>query len=143
LGAKLNWTTGIDEALGGATKLGMAAKFKALDQDILFASDYNLPSFSGLPETGHFGLEWKVNEYLAVRCGYGQILDAASSTGTVWDPSTGVSFGYSGIRVDYAYLASYNDPALTTHYVSLSYMGLPSMALKGETAPLIESPKRQ
>lgn len=142
LGAKLTWTTGIEEALGGATKLGMAVKFKMLNEDLIFASDLHLPSFSGLPETMHFGLEWKVNEYLAVRSGYSQNIDAASPDRTTWRPSIGVSFGYSGMRVDYAYVADYNDPALTTHYISLSYMGEPWLALKGETAPLIESPKR-
>jgi hypothetical protein len=120
----------------------VAVRSNLLKESLLFTMDYDLPSFSGRPETVHLGTEWKANEYMAIRGGYGQNIDAASSTGTSWNPSIGVSFGYSGFRVDYAYLSYYNDPALATYYVSLSYIGEPWFALKGETAPLIESPTR-
>lgn len=141
-GSKLAWTTDVEESISGSTNFGVAVRSNLLEESLLFTMDYNLPSFSGRPETLHLGTEWKANEYMAIRGGYGQSIDAASSTGTSWNPSIGVSFGYSGFRVDYAYLTYYNDPALATYYVSLSYIGEPWFALKGETAPLIESPTR-
>lgn len=142
LGSKITWDNGIEESLSGSTNIGVAVKSTLLKESLLFTVDYDLPSFSGQPETAHYGTEWKMNEYLALRGGYAQRIDAASSTGTSWNPTMGISFGYSGFRVDYAYLTYYNDPALATYYVSLSYTGEPWLALKGETAPLIEHPTR-
>ncbi len=142
LGSKIVWDNEIEESLSGSTNVGVALRSNLLKENLLFTMDYDLPSFSGRPETVHLGSEWKMNEYLALRGGYAQSVDAASPTGTSWNPSIGVSFGYGGFRVDYAYLTYYNDPALATYYVSLSYIGEPWLALKGETAPLIENPTR-
>ena len=142
LGSELTYQTGVEESLSGSTNLGVAFKTPLLKNSLLFSYEADLPSFSGLPETDHIGVEWQLNDYIAVRGGSGQIIDASSPTGTSWTPSYGISFGYGGLRVDYAYITSYNDPAQTTNYISLSWSGEPWLALKGETAPLNETPSR-
>lgn len=143
LGSKIVWDNGVEESVSGSTNLGVAVRSNLLKESLLFTMDYNFPSFSGQPETLHLGTEWKMNEYVSLRGGFAQRFDASSSTGTTWSPAMGVSFGYGGLRVDYSYLTYYNDPALATYYVSLSYIGEPWLALKGETAPLIENPTRE
>ena len=61
-----------------------------------------------------------------------QSVDPATATKASWNPAFGVSLGYGGLRVDYAYHAYYNDPSLANTYLSLLYVGDPWFALKGK-----------
>jgi hypothetical protein len=142
LGSKLTFQTGVEESVSGSTNIGVAYRTNLLKDSLLFSLEADLPSYSGQQGTEHAGVEWKLNDYIAIRGGSSQYVDADSPTGTSWNPSYGISFGYLNLRVDYAYITRYNDPAQTTHYLSLSYSGEPWLALKGETAPLNETPSR-
>jgi hypothetical protein len=134
MGALLKWSNESEESLTCLTKLGVAVKPPLpYDLNLLLDYDIDLPSESGQPNTSHVGLEWKVNKMLGLRCGYEEMPDAASPTLTSWIASAGVSLGFNGFRFDYAYRPFYNNTSLATYYISLSYIGEPWFALKGET----------
>ncbi len=133
MGGVVRWGSGTEEALMGINKLGMAVK-PFFNRSVVLAVDIDLPAVSSRPSTLHLGAEWEINKNFALRCGLDQLLDPASPTGTSWSPAAGASVGYAGFRIDYAYHPYYNDPALATNYVSLSYTSEPWFALKGRTA---------
>jgi hypothetical protein len=130
LGGVVRLSSGAEESLAGITKVGIAARPKQFDRKLLIAFDTDIPSQSGRPLTSHLGIEYKPIEYLAIRAGADQSVDAATAVKTSWSPSYGVSLGYSGLRVDYAYHPYYNDAALASSYVSLSYIGDPWYAMR-------------
>ncbi len=132
LGAGIQ-TSGGQEALAGETKVCVAAKPVPFDGQLTLAGDFNIPAVSADPATAHLGAEWKATPDFYLRCGLDQSLDAASPTGTSWNPTIGTSILYSGFRLDYAYHPYYNDPALAVSYVSLSYTGEPWVTLRGRT----------
>jgi hypothetical protein len=136
MGALLKWsgTQESEESFTTLTKVGIAVK-PPMPYELNVTMDYDidLPSVSGQPNTSHVGLEWKVNKFLALRGGYEEMPDSNSPTLTTWIPSAGVSLGYDGFRFDYAYRPFYNNTSLATYYISLSYIGEPWYALKGET----------
>jgi len=72
-----------------------------------------------------------MSKFFAIRGGLDQSIDPGNAEQTIVNPTYGVSFGYSGFRVDYAYHPYYNDPSLATTYVSLSYQSEPWFAMKG------------
>lgn len=133
LGGVLRWPSGAEEAVAGLYKLGLAVKPKQFSDKLLLAADLDLPAQSGRPITAHLGAEWKIHQFFTVRGGADQSVDAATSTRTSWNPTIGASLGIRGVRVDYAYHPYYNDPALATNYISLSYQGDSLFALTGET----------
>jgi hypothetical protein len=135
MGGVLNWSSGAEESIASMTKLGLAVKPIPLGGNVLFAYDIDLPAFSGRPVTMHFGSEWALSPFLAVRCGLDQNVDAASPDRTAWNPTYGMSIDLSRFRLDYAYHTYYNDPALANNYFSLSYQAEPWLELKSKTAP--------
>ncbi len=137
MGALLTWNGSAEseeESFICLTKLGVAVR-PPLPYDLNFTLDYDvdLSSVSDQPNTQHVGLEWKVDKFLALRGGCEEMPDSNSPTLTTWIPSAGVSLGYGGFRFDYAYRPFYNNTSLATYYISLSYIGEPWFALKGET----------
>jgi hypothetical protein len=131
MGGVIRLNSGAEESLASVMKIGMAARPIPLPK-LTIALDGDIPAQTGRPMLAHFGAEWKENQYLTVRGGLDQNVDAASPSKSSWNPTFGASLGLAGFRVDYAYHAYYNDPGLATTYVSLSYIGEPSLALRGE-----------
>jgi len=131
MGGVLRVNGGDEESLASLTKVGMAIK-PIVQPKLLIALDADLPAQTGRPPTGHFGLEWKENDFISVRGGFDQSIDAGNAAKTSWNPTFGTSFGYYGFRVDYAYHPYYNNPSLATTYVSISYTGEPLYALRGK-----------
>jgi hypothetical protein len=142
LGGVLTWGNGTQESLAGLAKFGIVVRPIIFDSKLLVTYDIDLPYSSVRPVTMHLGTEWKMHPNLAVRGGLDQSLDASTASGTSWNPTLGLSLEYKGIRLDYAYHPFYNYPALATSYVSLSYIGEPSNALKGETVHPVEGGRR-
>jgi hypothetical protein len=142
MGGFIRLSSGAEESISSITKIGLAVKPVPLKENVLVAMDIDLPAQSGRPVTMHLGAEWKMNKYLTFRGGLDQSVDAAAASKTSWNPTSGISFGYAGFRVDYAYHAYYNDPSLATTYVSLSLAGEPWLALKGGPAYLPEGSGR-
>jgi hypothetical protein len=132
LGAGIKTGSGIEEALGGITKVAAAFKPKPLGGKVLIAADLDIPAQSGQPATGHLGSEWKMSPYVSLRAGLDQSIDAATASGTSMNLTLGTSFHYGGFRMDYAFHPYYNDPALATSYFSFSYAGAPWFAMKGQ-----------
>lgn len=133
LGGVLRWQgSGAEEAIAGLYKLGIAVKPKPLQGKVLMAFDVDLPAYSGRPVTMHAGGEWRIREDFAIRAGLDQSVDAAAPSQTSWNPTVGSSLTLFGFRVDYAFHAYYNDPALATSYISFSYQWAPLFALSGE-----------
>ncbi|MFA5887022.1 MAG: hypothetical protein WC863_04620 [Patescibacteria group bacterium] len=132
-GGVLRISGGAEESIAGITKIGFAARPVPFGKDLLLAFDTDLPAQSGRPITFHFGTEWKQSEYLTLRGGLDQSLDAATDSHASTNWTCGLSLGYAGFRVDYAYHPYYNDPSLATNYLSLSYQAEPWFALKGRT----------
>jgi len=132
LGGVIKMSSGAEEALAGITKVGVAIKPVPLRGDVLFAYDVDLPAQSGRPVTMHAGAEWQVNKYFALRGGADQSVDAASPSGTSWNPTVGISTGYAGFRIDFTHHPYYNDPGLAENYISLSYQGAPKYAFSSE-----------
>lgn len=126
-------TSGGLEALAGETKACVAVKPVQYDGSLVLAGDFIIPAISSDPTTAHFGAEWRATPEFYLRGGLDQSLDAASPTGTSWNPTVGTSIQYAGFRLDYAYHPYYNDPALAVSYVSISYTGEPWVTLKGRT----------
>ena len=131
MGGVIRLGSGAEESLASITKVGIAVR-PVFQTKLLVAADMDLPAQTGRPITSHFGIEWKENKYLTLRCGLDQSIDSSTPTKTSWNPAYGVSFGASGFRIDYAYHPYYNDSALATTYVSISYAGEPWFALKGK-----------
>ncbi|MBI5699819.1 hypothetical protein HZC35_05945 [Candidatus Saganbacteria bacterium] len=132
MGGVIRLSAGAEESLASLVKIGAAIKPTVLPK-VVIAIDSDLPQQTGRPVTSHLGVEWEANDYLMLRAGADQSVDPGSTGLASWNPSYGTSLGYKGFRIDYAYHAYYNDPALATHYVSLSYIGAPWYALKGRT----------
>ena len=133
-GGKLDINTDsgtVTESIAGMTKVGVVHRPEAFDQNLLLCLDADLPAYSGRPVTLHAGTEWKMSKFFAIRGGLDQSIDPGNAEQTIVNPTYGVSFGYSGFRVDYAYHPYYNDPSLATTYVSLSYQSEPWFAMKG------------
>jgi len=133
LGAGIQTGGGAQEALAGETRVCIAVKPVQFDGQLSLAGDLDIPAISADPVTAHFGTEWKATPEFYLRGGLDQSLDAASPTGTSWNPTIGTSILFSGFRLDYAYHPYYNDPALAVSYVSISYTGEPWETLKGRT----------
>ncbi|MFA6431539.1 MAG: hypothetical protein WCV91_04075 [Candidatus Margulisiibacteriota bacterium] len=131
LGGVIRYNTGASEALVKQTKIGVAIKPIFFNGNILLAMDADLPSTSGRPMLAHLGGEWKVVKGLELRAGLDQSVDPSLESRAGWSPSFGLSLGALGLRIDYAYHPYYNNPELTTNYVSISYTGEPVFALKG------------
>jgi len=131
LGGVIRLSSGAEESLASITKLGIAIRPAQYNRKLLIAIDTDLPADSGRPVTSHLGVEYKLMEALALRAGADQTIDPGTASQTSWSPSFGVSLGYGGLRVDYAYHPYYNDPSLASTYLSLSYIGEPWFALKG------------
>ena len=133
LGGVLRWSSGAEEAIAGLTKVGVAIKPVQFNKLLLIDLDLDIPAVSSRPTTAHVGAEWQLNKDLALRAGADQSVDAESQTLTSWNPTMGISFGSSGLRVDYAYHPYYNDSSLATSYVSISYQARDWITLEGET----------
>jgi len=131
LGGVIRLNSGAEESLSSITKVGIAIRPAPLNRTLLIAVDTDFPAQSSRPVTSHLGIEWKPNNLMALRAGMDESIDAATATRKSWSPAYGISFGYGGLRIDYAYHPYYNDPGLATTYVSLSYIGQPWFALKG------------
>ena len=131
LGGVVKLSSGAEESLAGMTKLGVAIRPVQYNRKLLIAIDTDLPAQSGRPVTSHVGVEYKLMEALALRAGADQTINPGTASQTSWSPAFGVSLGYGGLRVDYAYHPYYNDPGLASTYLSLSYIGEPWFALKG------------
>lgn len=130
MGGVIRFGGGAEESLASITKLGIAIR-PAFFTNLLIATDADLPAQSGRPVTFHIGTEWKANDYLQFRAGLDQSVDPATATKASFNPAFGMSLGYAGFRVDYAYHPYYNDPSLATTYVSLSFTDKPWFAMKG------------
>jgi len=130
MGGVLRLSGGAEETVAGIYKVGFAIKPVPWPK-LLIALDEDIPAQTGRPPLSHIGFEWKENQYLTIRAGADQSLDPATATLASWNPSYGVSLGFKGLRIDYAYHAYYNDPSLANTYVSLSYIGEPWFAMKG------------
>ncbi|MBN3033689.1 MAG: hypothetical protein JW873_06305 [Candidatus Saganbacteria bacterium] len=130
MGGVVKLSSGAEESLASITKVGVAVKPVPWPK-LLVAFDADLPAQTGRPVTQHLGVEWKENQYLAVRGGLDQSVDPGTASLVSWNPTFGTSLSYAGLRVDYAYHPYYNDPGLATNYISLSYVGQPWFALKG------------
>jgi len=129
LGGVLQWSTGAEEAIAGIYKFGVAVR-PYLGKTLL-TCDLHLPAYSNRPATGHLGAEYTVSENLQLRAGADQSVDSSSPDRTSWNPTMGVSVGLRGFRFDYTYHPYYNDPALATQYISLSYQGDNNSILSG------------
>ena len=130
MGGVIRLSGGAEESLSSILKVGLAAKPLPWPK-LLAAIDADIPEQTGRPFTAHIGAEWKENEFITVRAGLDESVDAATATKASWNPALGISFAYGGFRIDYAYHSYYNDPSLANNYVSLSYIGEPWFALKG------------
>ncbi|MBN3032614.1 MAG: hypothetical protein JW873_00780 [Candidatus Saganbacteria bacterium] len=142
LGGVLHYSSGAEESFASLTKVGLAARPIPLGGDLLLVCDADLPGSSGRPTTLHLGAEYRILKYFTVRAGLDQSVDSITAERTNWNPTFGLSTGFYGLRVDYAYHAYYNDPSLATTYVSLSYAGEPWLALKGGPPELPETIER-
>lgn len=143
LGGFVRHNTGIIEALAGLNKFGLAVRPIPWAGKVLLAADIDLPAATGRPPTMHFGAEWKIMRQVMVRAGFDQSVDATTQTKTSWNPSAGLSFSVGSMRIDYAYHPYYNDAALATSYLSLTYVGEPWLALKGGPARVPETSTRE
>lgn len=132
LGGTIKESSGAEEAVAGRIKAGVALRPIYFNRKWLITSDLDIPSYSARPTTGHLGTEIEVSPNVMLRAGIEQTVDASASSKTSWNPSFGTSFGAGGFRVDYAFHANYNDPALATNYISVSYQGKPSDTIRGE-----------
>jgi hypothetical protein len=132
LGGVLHWNSGAEEAIASITKIGVAARPMQFDGRLLLAFDMDLPEQHSRPTTLHLGGEWELHRNMVLRAGFDQSVDAGEASGTSWNPTYGFSLNNAGFRVDYAYHPYYNDAALATSYVSLSYQWEPRFALEGE-----------
>lgn len=121
LGGVIKWSSGAEEAIAGVYKFGVAVR--PYLGNTLLTCDLNIPAYSNQAATGHLGAEYKANENLMLRAGADQSVDSSSAAKTSWNPTMGVSLGILGFRFDYTYHPYYNDPALATQYISLSYQG--------------------
>ncbi|MFH1390521.1 MAG: LysM peptidoglycan-binding domain-containing protein [Candidatus Margulisiibacteriota bacterium] len=116
MGGRINWGNGDQQGIPLIGRLGIAST--AWRENVLLALDGDFTTRQGYQSRLHGGAEWKINEYLKLRCG----LDQTYNPGQV---STDPTFG-SGIRIgpftfDYAYHAYHGDSGTLTHYFSLSY----------------------
>ena len=143
LGGVLRYNTGAEETLASLTKVGLAVRPIPLNGNLLLVLDADLPGQTGRPATLHAGGEYNIIKGVTVRAGLDQSIDSLTPSQTNWNPTFGLSTSFSGLRVDYAYHAYYNDASFATTYISLSYVGEPWLALKGGPSPLPETVERR
>jgi hypothetical protein len=132
--ARLRWATNTTESIPSylragvsAQLLGAEAPFHLWDHYLTADLDLELPGERpSRPTLYHLGLEWWPTDILAIRGGIDQ--DAVSRGGAVVgvdsNLTAGVGLQYAGFQFDYAY-HQYGDLEVnTTHYFSLSYVGI-------------------
>lgn len=124
----LLWDTGESESISSYLICGIANK--TLYRNVLLALDLKKDlSRDEYPVMPSFGLEWHPLDYLFLRLGLWQSLEApdADSGGgkmlAVNNFSVGTGVNLFGWRFDYAYLPNSEIKDLSTHLFSISYVG--------------------
>ena len=122
--SKISWTSGSQDDIPMTVKAGTAVKLSK--GDLLLALDGDFYPGRNLPSPAHFGAEWHVNKYLALRAGIDQMISAASNISN--NPTAGIGLKLSGFSIDYAYHAFSDNPSYPAHFVSISYQWEPKAA---------------
>ena len=128
------------EEMSFITKIG--ASFYWMEYDVRLALDKDM--FIGrenIPWPMHFGGEWKASQNLYLRTGYDQVASATEGGDVTNNPSFGVGFEYSGIKVDLAYMQNFSQTNIASNVVSLSFYSEP--VYFQETPPKKEEPPKK
>ncbi|MCX5750208.1 MAG: hypothetical protein NT099_00805 [Candidatus Saganbacteria bacterium] len=121
--SSLTWTSGAQEKIESAAKIGVAHRFEIYSEKVLVSADLHTSSLSNAPMTYHVGAEYKPMNILALRIGLDQVAAAASSStvSTATNLTAGVGLNLAGVSFDYAYHQDSSLSQNNCHYFSLSY----------------------
>jgi hypothetical protein len=154
LSGSMAYQNGYSEPIASAMKLGtkIAILGDIMDGTSLYQSDskldvavdYDMGLGYKIPGTAHIGVEYKpqvgvgyIDRILTLRAGVNQV---AAPEGNINNLTAGVGIDYQGMQFNYAYSPSYGDlPASSSHFFSLSYVGVPKkeVVIETEMKPLI------
>ena len=120
LGGEITWNTSEKEDYPSPVFIGCAIKNPRANETYSFDGEF--PSSVLSPSLFHMGMEHIMSDYLVLRAGMEQAYDSGEEK-VIWNPALGVGFILNGISIDYTFHPYYDDPGLTSHYVSLSFTG--------------------
>ncbi|MFC1517211.1 hypothetical protein ACFL5G_01510 [Candidatus Margulisiibacteriota bacterium] len=122
----LRWQTGERESIMGIYTFGGA--FKMYEDQLILAADVDVFERNAKPSLGHFGLQWAVGEHMFIRTGWDQLPLPATNKSAERVANimpAGIGLEYLGFAIDYAYYPAHNIEGTATHFLSLSFLGLP------------------
>jgi hypothetical protein len=121
-GESLTWSTEEKEQLPTNLKLGAAYK---VIENVTLVIESNSALGVNVPPAFCGGAEWQANQFIALRTGFDQKIEAIDpeKIGTFTRYSAGVGLSYAGFRFDYAYRYDPIYQELSAHYFSISYLG--------------------
>jgi len=119
VGGKVNWASGKQEEVEGASKFG--GSLKLLGGKLLASAGVDFAINAQRPAILHGGIEYRPIEFLSIRGGLDQ--DPVNLNQTVSNLTAGVGIKMAGISFDYAYKQDKEIETNARHYFSISLSG--------------------
>jgi hypothetical protein len=138
LGGKVLWPNGDEQGLPMSVRVGLANN--SWRDNVTFGLDLDSYVSRKYPARLHAGIEWGVSRNLSLRTGFGQSYDAGSVSTF---PTLGVGIMFGAFSFDYAYHPYFSSGDNTTHYFSLNYLELPTVAEITDYISIISPPDRK
>ena len=121
LGGKFYYDSGAFDDMPSNLKLGSALKLRP---NLLLLLDFDKALTRTLPLLMHLGLEYQLNEFLALRGGIDQTPTAQNYATDAYTHLTfGLGLKYRGVTFDYTFYKRGDPSGKITNYFSLGYVG--------------------